>query len=194
MGYNISIDLTYAFRDSLPRNFLMILELLLPISWIMTKLIFIGVILEDTIPLHGKNNMQHLYIPTRNWYIYWNNIRRNHCIAWEKIIYIILYSTYQKLKNSLGWECFPLCTTEGNALTITLRFFISDCKVINIFSTPLCFHHTRIHIHEHTNTHTSHHTSLKVLFSFLSFCLSNQEFGSVTSWFNLNNLKYLNEW
>ena len=35
----------------------------------------------------GENSLQHLYIPTRrNWCIYWNNTRRYHCIAWEKIV------------------------------------------------------------------------------------------------------------
>ena len=31
-----------------------------------TKFTFIGIILEYTTALHGKNNLQHLYIPTRN--------------------------------------------------------------------------------------------------------------------------------
>ena len=50
------------FRDGLPGN------LLLPVSEVVTKFTFIGVILEGTIPLHGKNNLQYLYI-------HWDNIR-----------------------------------------------------------------------------------------------------------------------
>ena len=78
------------FRGSLPRNFLMILALLLLVLWIATKFTFITITLEeDNIALHGKNNMQHLHTPTWNWYTYWDNIRRHHCTMWEKIISII---------------------------------------------------------------------------------------------------------
>ena len=62
MGYKISIDLTLrerSFRNSSPKNFL-ILELLLPVSWIATKFTYIGIRSEDAIVLN--------------------------CIEWEKII------------------------------------------------------------------------------------------------------------
>ena len=48
---------TYSFRDSLPRNFLMILAILLPVSWMVAKFSFIGIILEDTIALHAYENI-----------------------------------------------------------------------------------------------------------------------------------------
>ena len=57
MDYKIAIDLTYiseVFRASLPENFLLILELLLP------------------------------FMDCYKIYIYWDNIRRYHFIAWEK--------------------------------------------------------------------------------------------------------------
>ena len=91
---------------------------------------------------------------------------------------------------------------ERNTLTIFLRFFISYCPLIDISSTQLWLYHThththtrthaRTHAHTHTNTHayihthlyTHAHTSLKVPFSSLNFCLSNEELGY------LNNLKF----
>ena len=77
------------FRGYLPRNFL-ILALLLLVLWIATKFTFITITLEEyNIALHGKNNMQHLHTPTWNWCTYWDNVRRHHCIMWEKIISII---------------------------------------------------------------------------------------------------------
>ena len=76
--------LEICFRDFLPINLLMILALVLPVSWIVTKFPFIGVILEDTIALHGKNNLKHLHISTKNWYINWDNFRRYHCIGLGK--------------------------------------------------------------------------------------------------------------
>ena len=45
---------------------------------------FIGMILEDII---GKLICN--IIPTRNWYIYWDDIRRYHYITWEKMICMI---------------------------------------------------------------------------------------------------------
>ena len=56
----------------------MILELLPLVSWIGTKYTFIEIISEDTIALHGKNDLQHLYIRTRNFYIYWDE-NVSHC-------------------------------------------------------------------------------------------------------------------
>ena len=49
-----NLYLRCASGNSLPRNFLTILGLLLPVSWIVTKFTFIGIILEDTIALHVK--------------------------------------------------------------------------------------------------------------------------------------------
>ena len=93
IDYKISKGLTCTwemFRGYLPRNFLMILALLLLVLWIATKFTFTTITLEeDNIALHGKNNMQHLHTPTWNWCTYWDNVRRHHCIMWEKIISII---------------------------------------------------------------------------------------------------------
>ena len=69
-------DVSWCFKDSLPRNFLTILPLLLPVSWMVTKYTFIGITLEDTIAIN---------IPMRNWYINYDN-RTYHCTAWRKII------------------------------------------------------------------------------------------------------------
>ena len=37
-------------------------------------------IIDDTTAMVGKNNLQHLFLPTRNWYMCWHNIRRYRCI------------------------------------------------------------------------------------------------------------------
>ena len=69
-----------------------------------------------------------------------------------------------------------------------LDFFINYCTLIDIFSTQLWLYH--IHTHAHsislTHIHTPHtysrsrtHTSLKVPFSSMNFCLSNDR-----SWAN----------
>ena len=84
--------------------------------------ILIGIALKDTIVLHGKNNLQHLCIPTRNWYIY-GDVNVSH-FALQEIL---------------------LCT--GKSSLLPWDFFINYCTVINIFSTQLWFHHT------YTNTH-----------------------------------------
>ena len=75
----------------------------------------------DTIALLGKNNLYSLFISTKNCYIYWDNIRRHHCIIKEKIIYIICI--YLPETNRLGWEYFPmritgitLCTGKSSLL------------------------------------------------------------------------------
>ena len=91
---------------------------------------FIGIISEETIALHGKDNLHHLHIPTRNWYIYWDE-NVSHCAP----------------------QGSPQCI-----LTITLEIF---------------YH--LLYTKEYFITHT--HISLKVPFSSLNFCLSNQEFG-----------------
>ena len=99
-----------------------------------------------------------MYILTRNWYIYWDNIRRHHYITSENIIYIIYI--YLPEIDLLGWECFLLYPI-GNSpmyrviLTITLGFFINYCTLINIFSPQLWFYHTHTHTHTHTCTHTN---------------------------------------
>ena len=56
MGYKISIDLTLrerSFRNSSPKNFL-ILELLLPVSWVVRKFTYTGIRSEDAIVLNEK--------------------------------------------------------------------------------------------------------------------------------------------
>lgn len=72
---------------------------------------------------------------------------------------------------------------QGNTIPIPLRFFINFCTLNNTFSSQLRLYHTHTHIYAHKYTNTS----LKVPFSFLNFCLLNEELG------NLNNLKYLNK-
>ena len=38
----------------------------------------IRIILEDATALHEKSNLHHLYMTTRNWFIYWNE-NGSHC-------------------------------------------------------------------------------------------------------------------
>ena len=112
--------------------------------------------IEDTITLLANNNFQHVFIATRNWYIYLDDIRRYHCIIWEKIIWMICINLPETCL--LGWECFPLYT-KGNfpmyreILTIILKFLINYCTLINIFSTQLWFYHTYMHKQTHIHTH-----------------------------------------
>ena len=116
--------------------------------------------IEDTITLLANNNLQHVFIATRNWYIYLDDIRRYHCIIWEKIIWMICINLPETCL--LGWECFPLYT-KGNfpmyreILTIILKFLINYCTLINIFSTQLWFYQTDVHINTHTHTKTHTH-------------------------------------
>ena len=119
------------------------------------------IISEDTIALDGKNGFQHFYIPTRNWYIYWGNIRRYHCIMWEKIICIIwLYLS--ETDTFIGIRIFPtVCHRKfpyvhGNPHYCN-GIFINYCTLINIFSTQLWFYQTDVHINTHTHTKTHTH-------------------------------------
>ena len=104
--------------------------------------------------------MQYLYIPTRKWYLYWDNIRKYHCAAWENIARTICICLPETDKF-IGMRIFLIVHhrefpyVEGNTFTITVEFFINYCKLINIFSTQLWFvTHTHAKIHAHT--HTAH--------------------------------------
>ena len=144
--------------------------------------------IEDTITLLANNNLQHVFIATRNWYIYLDDIRRYHCIIWEKIIWMIcinLPETYL-----LGWECFPLYTklsnVQGNPhyypevsyqLLYTNQYFLNTTLVLS-------------HIHAQTNTHT--HTSLKVLhFRLWTFASQARSFAISMIWNITMSRKYL---
>ena len=101
-----------SFRDSLLRNALMILALLLPVSWIVAKFTFIEIIFV----LHEKNNLKHLYIPTRNWDINLDIIRRCHCITWENTICInCVY--LPEIDTFIGMRMFP---TVHHSVTLVL--------------------------------------------------------------------------
>ena len=121
------------------------------------------IISEDTIALDGKNGFQHFYIPTRNWYIYWGNIRRYHCIMWEKIICIIwLYLS--ETDTFIGIRIFPtVCHRKfpyvhGNPhyyngifyqLLYTNQYFLNTTLVLS----NRCTHK---HTYTYKNTHTYH--------------------------------------
>ena len=109
---------------------------------------------------HWSVRLHHCYVPSRKWYIYWNDIRRYHCITLDKIICII-FIHLSETGRFIGMRiCFPLYTTGDSPLyweilTFTLGFFISFCLVSNIFSVQLWFYcaHTLTHTHTHTHTH-----------------------------------------
>lgn len=112
-------------------------------------------------PLHcmEKINLRHLYIPTKNWYIYWDNARRSHCIAWRKIIWIILY-TYQKLiiywdenVSHFAPQGIPLCTGKF-AHHYSGIFFQLLCTNQYFLIISLVFlTHTETHAYTQRHTH-----------------------------------------
>ena len=82
---------------------------------------------------HGKRQFATFAsIPTRNWYIYWD----------ENVSY-----------------CAPQgISVYRDIFIITLEYFINFYTLINIFSTQLWFYHTpHTHTHKHTHTHTHTH-------------------------------------
>ena len=133
--------------------------LLLPNSWIVAKFTIIGIILGDAPALHQKNNLQHLYIPTRNWYIYWDNIRWYHCITWEKIICIICM--YPKMFPTVHHREFSYM--QGNVhyyLAIFYQLLYSN-QYFN--RTPVLSRiHTSLSFHFHIWTFVSQTSSLAI--------------------------------
>ena len=118
-------------------------------------------IIDDTTAMVGKNNLQHLFLPTRNWYMYWYNM------YWLEDTIALLCL--------LGW-CLQLCTAGDSPmyreiLNITLGFRINYGTLnITLILPPI---------------HT--HTSPKVPFSsLLNFCLRKQEFGYLNNLKYLN--------
>ena len=107
-------------------------------------------------------NLHHLYVPTRNWYICWN----------ENVPH---YAS----------QGFPLCREKypHHSPEIFYQLLSTNWYFLN---TTLVVSHTHTHTHAciHTHLFTHAHTSLKVPFSSLNFCLSDEELGY------LNNLKF----
>ena len=125
----------------------------------------IGIKLEDTIAFHEKKIMCDIYLFINQKLIHLlPNIRRCHCITWEKIICIIsiIYLPDQKLIHLFGMRIFPTVphrefpyVLEGNP-HYTLVFFINYCTLINIFSTQLWgfMSHTQRTQYTHTKRNT----------------------------------------
>ena len=80
---------------------------------------FIGIISEETIALHGNDNLHHLHIPTRNWYIYWDE-NVSHCAP----------------------QGSPQCI-----LTIILEIFYHLLYTKEYFITHTHIYHWRFHSH-----------------------------------------------
>ena len=127
-----------------------------------------------------NNNLQHLYVPTRNWYIYCDNIRRYHCITWENVCMICIY--LPETDTFMGMWMFPAVYHMEFSYALENPHYYPRMFYQLLYSNQY-YLNTNLVYHTYTNTHTS----LKVPFSSLSFCLWNQ-FGY------LNSLKYLNEW
>ena len=140
----------------------MILILLLPVSGIITKFLFIRIKLEEPLHYMGKKIICNIsiYQPETDTLIeiLWKDTSSTFR-PFERPVYWFGHANSGAKKHfSSFWKCFPLCTT-GNSpiyreiLTITMGFFASYCTLINIFSTQLWFYNT----HTHTHTHNTHH-------------------------------------
>ena len=126
--------------------------------------------------------MQHLSIPTRNWYITWDN-RRYHCLSWEKIICNIYMC--QPWKWYIYWDGFPLYATLEIFLSTEKSSLLTEIFYQFLYTNWYFLSTTLILPHKHTQRQTRAyiqiHTSLRVPFSSLNFCFSNLEFGYFNS-------------
>ena len=83
----------------------------------------------------GKNNLQHLYLPTRKWCVNWDNIRRYHYIIWEKIPTRIWYSYLNENFSHWAPQGIVLCTRKSSqwpweflSVTVSPSPVIKCCK------------------------------------------------------------------
>ena len=123
----------------------MILELLIPVSWIVTKFTFLG-ILGDNIALNGRTNLLHLYIPARNWQIYWDNIRKYH-IYWDENVshcapQRISFCTgrYPHYYSGIFYQFLSIFSQHNSGFYTHIHMHTYTC--------------IQLHIHKHTHTHT----------------------------------------